>query len=212
MYDCLMIGSGSNMPNMMLNREGTIQVHGRFDGGESDWRAATWEQYFRADPATFLLALEASAGLPAQSPMASTRPVLLYRVFAVLSALTSKIPSPYVFEQAYVDSSGDDDGPNEAIVAFPAAATELSKARSMEPRSEPGFDYWMVFRQGQPYWAIERHTGRVWTSKKGKPADLMQMYARSGRDIQRTALALLTLLPTTLDSTAGSGLPDTLFG
>jgi hypothetical protein len=138
MYDCLMIGSGSNLPNVMLYREGTIQVHGRFDGGESDWRAATWEQYLRAHPAAFLLALEASAGLPAHSPTVSTRPVLLYRVFAVLSALTSKIPSPYVFEQAYVDSSGDDDGPNDAIVAFPAAVAELSKTRSMQPRSEPG--------------------------------------------------------------------------
>lgn len=211
LYDCLMIGSGSGLPKLMLNREGTIQVHGRFGGGESDWRPASWEQYLRADPAAFLLALEAAAGLPTSSPAASSRPVLVYRVFAVLSALTSKHPDPYVFEQAYIDSSGDDDGPNDAIAAFPAAAAELAKARLVEPRSEPGFDYWMVFRRGEPQWVFERSRARVWTHKGSKPADLMKLYDRSGRDVHITVFALLRSLSTALSSAAATE-SDALFG
>lgn len=211
LYDCLMIGSGGGSPKLMLNREGTIQIHGRFDEGASNWRPATWEQYLRADPAAFLLDLEASAGLPARSPAASSRPVLLYRVFAVLSALTSKHPDPYVFEQAYIDSSGYDDGPNDAIAAFPAAAAELAKARSVEPRTEPGFDYWMVFRRGEPQWAFERSSARVWTHKSSKSADLMKLYDQAGRDIHLTAFALLRSLSTALKAAAASK-SDTLFG
>lgn len=119
MYDCLMIASSVSSPNIFLNRVATIQIHGRFDGGESDWRAATWELYLHADPKEFLLALEASAGLMApQSVPATTGPVLLYRVFAALSALSSKSTHPYAFEQGYIDSSGDDAGPNSAVDAF----------------------------------------------------------------------------------------------
>lgn len=83
-----------------------------------------------AEPRAFLLALEDAAGLEAPPSIpSSSPPVLLYRVFATLAALTSKATAPYSFEQGYIDSSGWDEGPNGAIDAYPAAARDLAAAR-----------------------------------------------------------------------------------
>jgi hypothetical protein len=58
----------------------------------------------------------------------------------------------------------------------------------------------MVFRQGQPCCAFERHTGRVLTSKKSKPADLMQMYDdRARHPSHRSRAAEVTPDSTQLD-------------
>lgn len=192
LYDCLMIQSRINPVRIMLNRVGTIQVHGTV-GSKSDWLPASWEQYLRADPKAFLLDLERSAGLRAPSSIpATTVPVLIYRLFATLSALRSKTISPYTFEQGYIDSSGYDAGPNSAIDAFPAAAARLREERSKRPDEEPGFKYWMVFEEGEPRLAFEREAGSVWTATTSQPASLMVLYDKWGRNVDQTALRLMT--------------------
>lgn len=194
-YDCLVVHSAHLPGTVMLNREGTIQVHGRFDGGASNWPSATWDQYMQADSRIFLQALEDACGLqiPISLP-ASSPPVLLYRVFATLSALRSKTPKPYRFEQGFVDTSGHGAGPNEAIKDFPNAARELQTARASDTRAEPGFRYWMVWQAERPLWAFERDRGSIWTSQSREPHQLMQLYARSGRQLEATVLSLFGLL------------------
>src|SRR5579875_1503510 len=56
MYDVLwIIGSGpGNHLDIRLNRVGTIQVHGRFDGCPPEWPATPWDEYLRSDPRMFL--------------------------------------------------------------------------------------------------------------------------------------------------------------
>lgn len=194
LYDCLSIRSRrSPGGSVLLNRNGTIQVHGRFDGGESDWAATGWDYYMRADPRAFLLALESASGLPPPPTVPPSTPaVLTYRVFAVLAALASKTVEPYDFQQAYRDSSGDDEGPNDAIDAFPAAARRLRSERASDaPATESGLRYWMVWQGGRPLLAVERDHGLVWTPRADQPQELMQMYRRSGRRPELTTLSLL---------------------
>ena len=67
--------------DIRLNRHGSIQVHGRFDGREViDWAPTGWDQYLAGDPKEFVLRLESAAGLPSPgraSPATWPRPVPL---------------------------------------------------------------------------------------------------------------------------------------
>lgn len=54
----------------------------------------------------------------------------------------------------------------------------------------------MVSQNGQPKWAFERDSGRVWTVQSDQPEDLTKLYVSSGRNIDQTALRLLRLTPT----------------
>lgn len=178
LYDCLMIFGSNGSGSIMLNRVGTILGHSRFDGrGDGDWRATTWEEYMRADPRRFLLALEDAAGLrPAGQTPPSSPATLVYRVLAVLTALASKSMRPYSVEQAYIDSSGDDGGPNDAIEAFPVAAEELRRAReAADLLTEPGFRYWIVWQHHDP---CASSTGTA--GKSGRPRQRLRYgYRRS---------------------------------
>ena len=51
-YDCLTITSPTGVGGaVQLNRNGTIQVHDRFDGrSDAEWEHTDWDNYLRADP------------------------------------------------------------------------------------------------------------------------------------------------------------------
>lgn len=75
-YDLLWIrqvpdGNG----DVSLNRNGTLQVNGRFDGGdELTWRPTEWDEYLAADPSEFLERLEDAAGLRRPSHVPAAMP------------------------------------------------------------------------------------------------------------------------------------------
>lgn len=52
----------------------------------------------------------------------------------------------------------------------------------------------MVFRQGRPCWAFERDSGEVWVTQAPRAESLMELYDRSGRSVERTALSLIERL------------------
>ena len=95
-YDCLNVISATGLAgDISLNRHGTLHVLARFDDrGEPQW-SATWDDYLRADPRTFLHGLESAAGLPKPSAVpASTTTSLTYRVLAALTATAIKTVEP----------------------------------------------------------------------------------------------------------------------
>ena len=65
-YDCLTITSPTATGGtIQLNRNGSIQVHQRFDDSpDPQWEPTSWDEYLRADPRAFLNVLERAAGLP----------------------------------------------------------------------------------------------------------------------------------------------------
>ncbi len=89
-YDCLTItGTRGDGGTIQLNRNGTIQIHERFDGQPaSGWDATGWDEYLRSDPRDFLDRLERAAGLPRPDHVPPSDPTTLtYRVLpAALSA------------------------------------------------------------------------------------------------------------------------------
>src|SRR3954452_23380250 len=61
-YDVLALRSGRGC-TIMLNREGTIQVHGRDDGRNPAWEATAWDDVVSRDLREVVVALEGAAGL-----------------------------------------------------------------------------------------------------------------------------------------------------
>ena len=80
----------------MLNRNGTIQIHGRFDGtGEPTWEATDWADYVAADVREFLGELEAAGRVKAPSVTPRATPTTLtYRVLASIAATAVKTVHP----------------------------------------------------------------------------------------------------------------------
>lgn len=178
----------------MLNREGTIQVLDRFDGQASTWEPTSWEDYMRSDPKRFLLELERAAGLaPATSIPPSAIDTLVYRLLATFAALSCKSVDPMRIEQGFIDTAGYGSGVNASISDFPGLESRISRdCQAGGGGAHPGFRYWMTWRKGKPLVAINRETGKIWTSNGKWPITLDRMYAAAGRDVERLALEILS--------------------
>jgi len=173
----------------VMNRNGTIQVHGRHDGGDSDWEPTEWSGYLCADPQDFVKRLEAAAGVPAVPKMpASTPMTLVYRVIAAIAATSFMTVRPIEIEPGYVDTSGYGGGPTSWLDMFPISS-DLRLPQSDDPFGESGYRFWRCKRPGLML-AFETSSGKAWAST-GAPVDLMRIYRSMDRDID--ALALHTI-------------------
>lgn len=181
----------------MLNRNGTIQTSGPFDGRDESesWRATSWEDYLRRDPFEFVAALESAVGLPTPaSAPASTPTTLTYRILATITALHVKSVRPVEVQQGYVDSSGAGGGPNDLLDAFPIRDA-LLQARPDDFFGEPGYRFWFVVRGDEPLLGFEQTAGRVWVFETGDGFDLMALYGNTSRRLLATTLDLLRDIP-----------------
>ncbi len=91
-YDVWWLLGRDGPGDILLNREGTIQIRERFDGAtDVRWEPVTWNQYASATPDRLMVELEQSAGLPspARAP-STTNSTLVYRCSQPRSPLRSR--------------------------------------------------------------------------------------------------------------------------
>ena len=67
-YDVLALRSGRGCV-LMLNREGTVQVHGREDGRDPRWEPMPWNEVIEQDLRSLANRLQDAAGLTSAEPM-----------------------------------------------------------------------------------------------------------------------------------------------
>lgn len=185
-YDVLWIRSADDggPGSVPLNRNGTIQVHERFDGRPAEgWEPTPWQEYLSADPRSFLLRLEEAAGLrPPSTTPSSTPTTLTYRVLAAVAATAVLTVHPVDIEEGFIDTSGYGGGPNAHLEAFDIGP-ECLAARPTDLFGEPGYRFWIVLRDGSPLVAVDQSNARAWSASGGPPVDLVDLHRASGRDV-----------------------------
>jgi hypothetical protein len=194
MYDCLSFRGAADAPGRIeLNRNGTIQVHERFDGREPLWPPTDWETYFAADPKRFLKRLEAEAGLPAPSSTPAATPrTLTLRVLAAIAATGLKSIHPVKIISGMHDTSGYGSGAFEAgFSAFRAIPEGLRKPLPVDTAGPPEYRFWFVQRGDDLVLAFDQDHGLAWTRHHTNTWDLMDLYVESRRHLLVTALKLL---------------------
>lgn len=174
-----------------LNRNGTIQVEGTYDGRPSEpWRPTAWNEYLEANPFEFVKRIEQAAGLasPTNAP-ASTPQSLTYRILAAIAVSGFKTLRPIEVQLAFIDSSGMGGGSNEHIDAF-----GIERHR-MEPAADSYFgtalyEFWIVTAQHKPILAIDQRDTTVWFANGLAPVNGFVLYKARNRDVSWTAAEL----------------------
>ncbi len=169
-----------------MNRNGTIQVHARFDGRPMDddrrWEPTEWVHYLAGDPREFLLRLESAAGLDApESTPASTPRSLTYRVLAAVAATAVKTVHPIEIQEGFIDAS-DGGGRNPVLESFPIDPERLVAAPG-DLFGEPRYRFWIITRDGDPLVAVDEADAVAWGAAGGAPFNLVDLYGALGRDV-----------------------------
>jgi hypothetical protein len=196
-YDCLTLVDMDQGPGtIQLNRNGTIQVHQRFDGREPMWRPTEWDEYLRADPREFLHRLEVEAGLPSPSSVPLSTPrTLTLRVLAAIASTAVKSVDPIEITSGMIDTSGYGGGVNEAdFEPFTMIPNDLFVPQMYDLDDEVGYRFWFVRRNGVPILAFDQHHGFVWTTHHKTTFELMALYDESRRHLLVTVLKLLRMV------------------
>ena len=191
--DCLWLRpTVGTQGDVRLNRNGTIQVVERFDGRPARRKPTDWETYFRSDPRSFLMGLEADAGLPAlpQVPPSTPRTLTL-RLLAALVSTAVKTVDPMEVVPGFIDSSDDSHPYREGFDCFPSIPPELLRVRADDLFGQPGYRFWFLRRSGQPILAFEQTSGTSWARGSDVSIDVMRLYALSGRRVLPVVLELL---------------------
>lgn len=192
--DCLwLLPTAGKTGDVRLNRNGTIQVLERFDGGPpGEWRPTEWDEYLRADPRGFLHRLEVAAGLPSPQQVPPATPTTLtYRVLAAVASTAIKSVHLVEIQPGFIDTSGYGGGPNDALALFSAIPAELLRARDDDFFGESGYRFWVVLRDEVPVLAVEQLEGLAWTPHHDVSFPLMGLYEGARRDLLVTTMRLL---------------------
>jgi hypothetical protein len=186
--DVLALRSGRGCV-IMLNREGTVQVHGREDGAEIRWEPMPWDEVIRRDIWSLVEALEDSAGLPpVERASASTPRVLVYRILSALAGLHT-FADPVEITMGALDTSGYGAGPAEWLGAYSEIHERAARADSSQ--DEPRFAYWRAAARDLDV-AFDTNTGDVW-SISGDRINLATAYEKVGRRLPRLLAVVLEL-------------------
>lgn len=187
-YDVLAVRSPQGCA-LMLNRTGTIQVHGRDDGREPDWEPLSWAEALVLDQKDLCRRLESAAGLRSVSatPL-STQRVLVYRVLAGLAGL-HVLRSRVEITMGAIDTSGYFGGSAEWLARFPEIASRVE--RDQRPGEEPRFAYWHAGARDLEV-ALDVNTGDVW-SLAGRRSNLLVAYRKGRRRMPTLVSHVLSL-------------------
>jgi hypothetical protein len=187
-YDVLALRSGRGCV-IMLNREGTIQVHARADGAEIRWDPLPWDEVIRRDIRSLVEAIEEAAGLsPVERAAASTPRVLVYRILSALAGLHT-FADPVEITMGALDTSGYGAGPADWLEAFPEIRERAAKADNSH--DEPRFAYWRAATRDLQV-AFDTNIGDVWSSS-GDRINLATAYEKVGRRLPRLLARVLEL-------------------
>lgn len=178
--------------DIRLNRNGTIQVHDRYDGRPVEWEPVTWDRYLRADPREFLHRLETAAGLPVPAHVPASQPwTLTCRILAEIAATAVKSVHPIEIQSGMIDTSGYGGGPNGALELFTAIPEELLRPQPEEPFGHSGYRFWILLRDDVPILAFEQDRGLAFTQHHNVGFDVMALYEQSRRHLLVTTMKLL---------------------
>lgn len=199
-YDCLTLwrpGQNGEIgpPIFQLNRNGTIQVHHRFDDTPLDPPRWEWHDYLTADPYQFVRTLEQIAGLPdVVSVPATTSTTLVWRLLAAL--LTHGIRSRRRLQavSGFDDVADWPEPNNDLFDTFPEAQDQLRQPHPDDPLGTPHRRFWFVTVDEEPRLCLSTH-GMAWL-RDGTKTDLMAAYNRGDR---RLGPVIARLVPPVLD-------------
>ncbi len=163
-----------------MNRNGTIQVHERFEGGlSSGWEPAEWDEYLRAAPGEFLDRLERASGLTRTATRAAVGAGDTHLSRACSRSASTAVKSVHGIEiqPGYIDTSGYGGGPNEILETFRAIPDDLRRTQDGDLFGEPGYRFWIVMRNDVPILAFEQDKGLAWTQHHPDATDLLGLRA-----------------------------------
>ena len=186
--DVLALRSGRGCV-IMLNREGTIQVHGRDDGAEIRWESLPWDEVIRRDIRSLVEAIEEAAGLPPVDRAAASTPrLLVYRILSALAGLYM-FADPMEITMGALDTSGYGAGPADWLEAYPEIRERTARADSSH--GEPRFAYWRAATRDLQA-AFDTNTGDVW-SISGDRINMATTYEKVGRRLPPLLAVVLEL-------------------
>ncbi|GAA3917678.1 hypothetical protein [Microbacterium invictum] len=179
--------ASGDLPRVMLNRNGTLQVH---QGAKAEV-VATWIQALESPtPYSIVKDLERRAGWPPpQTTPATTKRALAYRLFA--SALTMTLNDRFRWDvrSEFLDTSEYGAPRAGYLAAFPVAVESARTTPTLGIPGEPESHFWAL-RRGAETVVIVSIDGQAYFAD-GKQADLMTEYHKHNRRINPTTVALL---------------------
>lgn len=187
-YDVLALRTGHGC-TMMLNREGTVQVHGRDDGQAVSWEPLSWDSVVRRSLPQVVAAVEQAAGLASvdRAPQ-STPPVLVYRTISALANLHFLADEIDICMGA-TDTSGYGGGPAEWLRDFPDIQARIDQIDGVG--REPRFNYWHASARDFSV-AFETTSSDAWSGTNRK-LTISKAYGDLGRSMPRLLSAVLDL-------------------
>jgi len=188
-YGVLALRTGRGC-TIMLNREGTVQVHGREDGRAPGWEPLPWDDVVPRDHRAVVAALENAAGLAyVEVAPRSTPRVLVYRTLSSLADL-QVLAEPADICMGAIDTSGYGGGPADWLRDFPEIRARIDRVTDSTD-VEPRFSYWHVATSNLRV-AFETTTSDAW-SVTGRRLTLSSTYDDLGRSMPRMLAAVLDL-------------------
>lgn len=189
-YDVLTIRSDAGC-DIKLNRQGTVQVHGRHGGGQSNWRPMSWTEVLEHELWELVASLEHDAGLPhvASVPMSTPR-VLVYRTLSALAGIKFLAEPPQI-RMGFFDSSGVGGGPAEWVSDFPAILERINSPGRQRNPYESHRDYW-EYASKDIRLGFDVNTADAW-SETGKNLNLYTAYIKAKRSMPRLLAEALKL-------------------
>jgi len=141
-YEVLALRTGRGC-TFMLNREGTVQVHGREDGREPGWEPLPWEDVVARDHRAVVTALESAAGLAhVERAPRSTPRVLVYRTLSALANL-HVLAEPADICVGAIDTSGYGGGPADWLRDLDEIRARIDRVADSTD-VQPRFGYWHI--------------------------------------------------------------------
>lgn len=192
-YDVLWINeTPKGAGEIVLNRRGTIQVHGRFDGADlPEWPMFTWDEQLTDDPLHLVRRVESAAGLdaPSQNPSVTAQ-ALVYRVLAAIAAAGCAGDMAVDIQEGFIDTSGFGGGDNGALALF-SVPSDLLCVRDDDLYGNAGYRFWIVDVDTRPVIAVEQTSGSAWIVGSDEQIDLMALFETSSGDVSSIADVLL---------------------
>lgn len=186
-YDVLAVRSDRGC-QIMLNRAGTIQVHGREDGQEPNWAPTAWELVVGGGFRDVVIQLERAAGLAAVDRLpTSSAAVLVYGTLSALANLQA-FSTPIEIVMGALDTSGYGAGRAAWLRDYDEIQSHVENASGPK---ESGFNYWQA-TSDRIRVAFDKTTGQAW-SPSGATLNLMTTYDAKSRSFPRLLAAVLDL-------------------
>ena len=168
---------------ILLNRNGTIQIHGRFQGsGDADYGHKDWQEYILSDHKEFVRHIEEHARLPKVkvSPKMIER-ILCYQTFSHLMTHYCKENVRVTIRNGYYDSSGmTGSSKNDDVLKFKFSSKLLQK-RDDDLFNQPYYRFWIFHlinddTSWQPIFCIEEASSQIKFLDGTPAASLMEEY------------------------------------